>query len=215
MTYLSRSRSYFIAAGAFAFALGACSSADDDGNSDGNSDGNDSGGMTAGGSSAGGGAGVTAGGTGGTTGGAGTGASGGEPGTGGTGGGPVCTGISNGAPCTPEGGVCEDLICGLLDTGSRSCTCTAAGWDCLRCAFPPEVEIVQEPAEALPLCEGVVEDAPCTEAPYLCRLTEADDTDVCGCYEDYVNNSSGATIWDCDSPPNTWATCADGAAWCG
>jgi hypothetical protein len=63
-----------------------------------------------------------------------------------------------------------------------------------------------EPEEPLEACEDrdspVVEDAPCAMSCDRCMTAGGE---VCACWEGFTD-SSGLTVWDCDSPPNFWAT---------
>jgi len=149
------------------------------------------------------------GGAGGTTGGTGTGGTGtGGTGTGGTGGGttvpPECKGISTGKACTPEGQACPNLVCGLGDSGSRSCNC-ATNWSCTACDWTnsPFAWAKAKPAGTT-TCTGAEQDGiACGTLDATCE--GAANGEACVCYID----DEGAQIWDCDKPPGTWAAAAN------
>jgi hypothetical protein len=169
---------------------------------------------TATGGTGGAGAGAT-GGTGGATGGTGgsTGATGGTGGstgaTGGTGGTgttvpPECKGIKTGMSCTPEGQACPNLVCGLGDSGSRTCNC-ASTWNCTACDWTnsPYAWAKSKPAN-ITTCSGAEQDGiACTMLDATCE--GAANGEACVCFLD----DEGAQIWDCDKPPGTWAAAAN------
>jgi hypothetical protein len=125
---------------------------------------------------------------------------GGSSSSGATGGTIVCTGISRDAPCEVEG-ECPGLVCGLLDIGSRDCTC-AGTWDCTSCAYPdPLPDILMPPEEPLEPCEGVVEGSPCPTSGERCALSE----EICACWDGFTSGA-GVMEWDCDDPPSVWTT---------
>jgi hypothetical protein len=136
-------------------------------------------------------------GAGGTTAGT-TGTGGGTAGTGGND--PACKGISTGMACTPEGTNCPVLMCGLADSGSRSCNC-ATTWSCTSCDFTNS-PFKDKPAN-ITTCTGTEADKiPCTELNAVCE--GAAGGEVCACFTD----DEGAQIWDCDKAPTSWAAAA-------
>jgi hypothetical protein len=166
------------------------------------------GGDTATGGTGGAGASGGTGGAGGSTGGTGTGGSTGGTGTGGTGGGttvpPECKGISTGKACTPEGQACPNLVCGLGDSGSRSCDC-ATNWMCSACDWTnsPFAWAKSKPTDIVP-CSGAEQDGiTCATLDATCE--GAANGEACVCYID----DEGEQIWDCDKPPGTWAAPAN------
>jgi hypothetical protein len=155
---------------------------------------------TGGGASGSGGAAGTGGGASGSGGAAGTG--GGAAGTGG-GGAIVCEGIRSNMPC-PTAGVCENLACGLADTGTRTCTC-ATTWMCSSCMFPMGADapgIILPPAEGETIepCEAsIMDETPCDAAAAMgnpvtrCR---AANMEICACWM-----MEGMPMYDCDDAP--------------
>lgn len=181
----------------------ACSSADtpegddDDGTTGGTSSGATGG---TGGSTAGTGAGGT-GATGGAGAAGGTGATGGTAPTGGAGGAggvnsdPECKGIRSNMPCMPEGKDCQSLVCGLADSGTRSCLC-ATNWSCMPCDFTNSM-FRDRPAE-IPACPPeAADEVACTQLGLVCG---PNGSEYCACYQD----ATDGLIWDCDSPPSSW-----------
>jgi hypothetical protein len=160
-----------------------------------------------GGAGAAGGTGGATGGAGGTTGG--TGGTGGTTagGTGGAGGGtvpPECKGISTGKACTPEGQACPNLVCGLGDSGSRSCDCMT-NWVCSSCDWTnsPFAWAKAKPANITPCTGAEQDDIPCGTLDATCE--GAANGEACVCYLD----DESEQIWDCDRPPGTWAAPAN------
>lgn len=85
----------------------------------------------------------------------------------------------------------------MADTGTRTCTCASAVWDCTSCAWTePYDPIAEPPTDPLPACAG-------TEADGVACETSADRCDngeeVCACYDD-----DGELVWDCDDAPSFW-----------
>jgi hypothetical protein len=161
------------------------------------SDGTSGGSGGAGGSGASGGAGGSTGGS--ATGGTGTGGS-----SSGTGGGattdPNCKGISTGAACANMGLHCEPLVCGLGDSGSRTCDCNGT-WSCTACNWDntPYAWAMAKPAD-ITTCTGTEQDgASCPTLDATCE--GAPNNEACVCYLD----DEDSQIWDCDKPPGTWA----------
>jgi hypothetical protein len=152
-----------------------------------------------------GGTGGATGGTGGTTGG--TGGTGGSStaGTGGTGTvPPECKGIRTNMACSPEGQACPNLVCGLGDSGTRSCNC-ATNWSCTACdwANSPYEWAKSKPAN-ITTCTGAEQDGiACTTLDATCE--GAANGEACVCFLD----DEGTQIWDCDKPPGTWAAPAN------
>jgi hypothetical protein len=178
-----------------------CSSAETPAGDDSATGGTGGAGATGGAGGATGGAGGTTGGTGGATGGT------GGTATGGSGGGvipPECKGISTGKACTPEGQACPNLVCGLGDSGSRSCDCMT-NWVCSSCDWTnsPYAWARSKPADITP-CTGSEQDgSACTTVDATCE--GASNGEACVCFLD----DEGALIWDCDRPPGTWAAAAN------
>lgn len=155
-----------------------------------------------------GGTGGASGGTGGSTGGSG-GTTGGTSGTGGGAGAstdPACKGISSNAMCTNVGLSCPGLVCGLGDSGARTCDCTGT-WACTACnwdntTFP---WAMSKPADITP-CLGTEQDKiACTTLDATCENGGNGGTEACVCFLDDEDNQ----IWDCDRPPGTWAAAAN------
>lgn len=151
--------------------------------------------------------------TGGTTGGTGTGGAtggtgGATGGAGGTGGGttvpPECKGISTGKACTPEGQACPNLICGLGDSGTRTCNC-ATNWMCTPCNWDntPYEWARAKPAGIMPCTGSEADGVSCGTLDATCEGAAAGE--ACVCFID----DEGAQIWDCDKPPGTWAAPAN------
>ncbi len=147
-----------------------------------------------------GGTGGTTGGTGGTTGGTG-GTSSGSGGTSGTANtDPNCKGIKTNMACPNEGLHCDNLVCGLGDSGTRVCDC-ATNWSCTACDFSasPFDWAKSKPADITP-CTGAEQDTvPCATLGATCE--GAANGEACVCFLD----DESAQIWDCDKPPSTWA----------
>lgn len=142
----------------------------------------------------------TTGGTGGSTGGTGTGGAGGT----GTTVPPECKGIKTGMACTPEGQACPNLVCGLGDSGTRTCNC-ATNWSCTACDWTnsPFPWAKSKPAGTT-TCTGAEQDGiTCTTLDATCE--GAANGEACVCYLD----DEGMQIWDCDKPPGTWAAAAN------
>lgn len=155
---------------------------------------------------------ATTGGTSGTTGGA-AGTTGGTTGTTGGASGacvqqelPVipaeCRGIRTGMPCMAPavpGTVCNDGLCGVADSGRRSCTCdaTTGNWMCSSCSY--DASPFKCPPAGLTACTTEVENQGCASPCAVCQK----GTEVCACFWD----DEGALIWDCDGPPSSWNSC--------
>ena len=107
---------------------------------------------------------------------------------------PNCRSI--GVTCI-DGTICEPLVCGIADSGVRSCWCTTPDWECTPCDFsngsfrdPPDV-IEACPAEAM-------DEVPCTDELTVCGPVE--NGEYCACW---LNPSDGLS-WDCDDAPPHW-----------
>jgi hypothetical protein len=108
---------------------------------------------------------------------------------------PECLGIKSNAACLPEGKSCPNLVCGLADTGRRSCNC-ATVWTCSACDYTNS-PFRDAPCD-LPACSPEVADVvPCAELHTVCSAVGGE---VCACYLDPVDG----LIWDCDRPPSSW-----------
>lgn len=109
---------------------------------------------------------------------------------------PECKGIKSNMACPIEGKQCPDLVCGLADSGRRSCTC-ATNWVCTSCDYTNSpfkdrpLDIQQCPPDA-------ADEAPCLNQNVVCGPV---GSEYCACYFDARD---GALAWDCDSPPPTW-----------
>jgi hypothetical protein len=161
-----------------------------------------------------GGTGGSTGGTGGSTGGTGgsTGGTGGSTGgTGGSTGGtgavvpPECKGIKTGMACTPEGQACPNLVCGLGDSGTRSCNC-ATNWSCTPCDWTNSqfAWAKSKPADIQPCTGTEADEVACPRLDATCEGAGG-GTEACVCFLD----DEGMQIWDCDKPPGTWAASAN------
>jgi hypothetical protein len=180
----------------FAAAGAACSSADTP-----EDDGGDTGGGTSGSAGTaptGGSAGTPSGGSAGTPSGGSAGTAAG--GTAGTGNPAGCTGISRGSACPTEGQMCPGLLCGLADSGTRSCNCVGLIWECESCSFvgawtenPPTT-----PIEPCP--DGIDDEVACTEAQDHLICAPNVNGDTCACW---LSPSDGQS-WDCDARPSSW-----------
>lgn len=119
-------------------------------------------------------------------------------GVGGTGGvnvNPECKGIANNAPCTTDGLMCPNLVCGLADSGRRTCNC-ATNWSCTTCDYTNS-PFRDRPA-MIPMCPaGIGDEVTCTQLNTVCGPVASE---YCACYE----NPLDGLIWDCDSPPSSW-----------
>ena len=119
-------------------------------------------------------------------------------GVGGTGGvntNPECKGISNNQPCVTEGLQCANLICGLADSGRRTCNC-ATNWSCTACDYTSS-PFRDRPA-IIPACPaGIGDEVTCTQENSVCGPV---GSEYCACYQ----NPADGLIWDCDNPPSTW-----------
>jgi hypothetical protein len=186
---------------AAAAGLPGCSSADepeDNGEETGGSAGSGAGTPSSGGSAgtpaSGGSAGTPA-----SGGSAGTPASGGSAGTaaGGTAGAnAMCTGVRSNMPCPMDGLVCENLVCGLADSGRRTCNC-ATNWACMSCDYTGAWTEMM-PATIEPCPAGVADEVACTTDMTICGPQT--NGEYCACW---MSPSDGQS-WDCDSPPSTW-----------
>jgi hypothetical protein len=182
--------------GAFT-GLAGCSSAD-------NQEDAGTGGSSGTGSSTGG-TGTATGGTGTATGGTGTATGGTGTDTGGTGsstGGmtgtnsdPECKGISTGAACPIQGKSCPNLVCGLADSGTRSCDC-ATNWTCTSCDYTNSW-IKDKPADIQTCPAEAADGVDCLNVMQVCGPV---GTEYCACYED----AKDGLVWDCDKAPSSW-----------
>lgn len=155
--------------------------------------------VTAGGASTAGGA-TSAGGTGGATG---SGAGGALS---------MCTGIGSDETC-PMAGSCENLLCGIADTGTRTCVCdpnhmecdpgnSPPCWECSSCAWGTDAPAwVQSPPAEIVMCEATaVDDAPCPTESAVC-LSVNNPEEFCACW---LRDTADMLIWDCDDAPSHW-----------
>lgn len=142
--------------------------------------------------------------TGGTVPSGGTVAAGGSTPAGGTGGtngargpsDPQCRGARSNLSCVFEGKLCEDLTCGLAESGVRHCHC-ATYWQCTACDFT-DSPFRDRPPLILPCRSEVADEVPCDQPNTLCGpLTSSE---YCACYED----AADGLIWDCYLPPSSW-----------
>jgi hypothetical protein len=110
---------------------------------------------------------------------------------------PECTGIKTGEACPTEGTHCEPLVCGLADTGRRTCDCTGLIWTCTPCDFTESP--FKDRLECTPACTGAeVDKAGCTVQGAVCD--GATGGEACACWPDDESD----LIWDCDKPPSSW-----------
>jgi len=117
-------------------------------------------------------------------------------GTGGSAGGASCVGIKSGSPCAPDGAQCPNMICGLADTGRRTCNCMTT-WSCTSCNFGSGRFATQPPGIAI--CgAGTADEVACSDASLVCGPQAG--SEYCACYLDPADG----LIWDCDAPPSTW-----------
>jgi hypothetical protein len=110
---------------------------------------------------------------------------------------PECQGIKTGEACPTEGTHCEPLVCGLADTGRRTCDCTGLLWTCTPCDFTESP--FKDRLACTPACTGAeVDKAGCTVQGAVCD--GATGGEACACWPD----DEGDLIWDCDKPPSSW-----------
>lgn len=110
---------------------------------------------------------------------------------------PECQGIKTGEACPTEGTHCEPLVCGLADTGRRTCDCTGLIWTCTPCDFAESP--FKDRLACTPTCTGAeVDKAGCTVQGAVCD--GATGGEACACWPD----DEGDLIWDCDKPPSSW-----------
>jgi hypothetical protein len=123
--------------------------------------------------------------------------SGGTTATGGTSGGNTddCKGISRDDPCESQGLECPDLVCGLADSGSRSCNC-ATTWMCSMCDYSNSW-LQEMPTDIVACPDTAADEEPCTTNMQVCGPV---GNEYCACYMD----AQDGLIWDCDSPPTSW-----------
>jgi len=111
---------------------------------------------------------------------------------------PACLGIRPDMPCALEGVTCGSLICGLADTGSRSCTC-ATEWTCDECDYTQSP--FRAPPPTLFACPPeVMDDVPCSEAQIACGPLP--NGEVCVCF--WEPTCASGLSWDCGPPPPGW-----------
>jgi hypothetical protein len=110
---------------------------------------------------------------------------------------PACKSISSNMACSPTGTMCPDKLCGIADTGIRSCSCTDGLWKCVPCSF--ECSPFKNPPATVPACAGQTKGATC-QASERGNVCSESATRICACWED----DEGALIWDCDSRPSSW-----------
>jgi len=111
---------------------------------------------------------------------------------------PECTGIKTNMACPTEGTHCEPLVCGLADSGRRTCDCTGLIWMCSACDFSNSP--FKDRLDCTPQCTGAeVDKASCTVQGAVCD--GATGGEACACWPD----DEGELIWDCDKPPSSWA----------
>lgn len=103
--------------------------------------------------------------------------------------------------CPMEGAVCAGLPCGVSDVGRRQCTCTGGFWSCQPCMYPSGTDcpIIAKPTSPLPACTAaMLEDTACTASRGE-RCMQG--SQVCICWPD----DEGEVLWNCDTPPSSWA----------
>lgn len=143
--------------------------------------------------------------------------------TAGAGGGPAldCSSPSSTTPClaSQAGAQCENVKCGVLRSGSRTCTCdgTTMMFDCPTCVFACAATLcADDPVLSKPpggIMDPSIEDCPAVvpgdgkpcgtfAEGYRCA-NKSDPAGVrnrlCGC-----GSRDGKVAWDCDSVPGFW-----------
>jgi len=109
---------------------------------------------------------------------------------------PSCRGIATGNACVNAGLHCESLLCGLADSGRRTCDCRAT-WACSACDFTGSV--YAERPGSISECTGFEQDrVACAVLGAVCLGAAAGE--ACACYLDDECNQ----VWDCDKPPPGW-----------
>ncbi len=118
----------------------------------------------------------------------------------------ACGSVKNLGACTTAGQVCGDLVCGIGDSGRRSCTCTAAlTWDCPagQCDFS-QSQFKDKTTLTKSQCAGTeIDKAACgtsggSPIP-LCGMCEGlPSGEICVCVWD---SSKSKQYLDCDKPP--------------
>jgi hypothetical protein len=89
------------------------------------------------------------------------------------------------------------LICGIADSGRRTCTCMANDWTCTDCDFSNGASA--EPPSVIEECPpDVVDELPCTNELSVCGPTDIGE--YCACWQ----SPSDGLSWDCDDPPPHW-----------
>lgn len=109
-----------------------------------------------------------------------------------------CKGIKANTACLVMGKACPNLLCGIADSGRRKCDCDAATgmWKCEPCNYEKS-GFKTKPADIQPCTAGRKDKDVCTTECTVCSLS----AEYCACAKD----DEGALIWDCDSPPTSWA----------
>jgi len=117
-----------------------------------------------------------------------------ETGAGGTGNDPPeCAEIVRNTTCLGVGVTCDDLPCGIADTGRRECACTGI-WECTSCDLTnsPVRDLVGPFRECT---DEIVDGVRCSTEWDLCGPTVSGE--YCACYV----GPEGRLIWDCDVMP--------------
>jgi hypothetical protein len=109
---------------------------------------------------------------------------------------PECKGIRNGMACAFEGKHCAGLICGLADSGRRTCDC-ATTWACTTCDYTNS-PFRDRPAMIPPCPADAADEAFCTQEKFVCGPVAP--AEYCACYSDPTDG----LIWDCDNAPSSW-----------
>ena len=108
---------------------------------------------------------------------------------------PECKGIKSNMVCLPEGKLCENLLCGIADSGRRACAC-ATYWSCTTCDYTNSP--FRDPPARIPACPpDVADEVACAQENTVCGPV---GIEYCACYAD----ATDGLIWDCDDPPTTW-----------
>jgi hypothetical protein len=112
---------------------------------------------------------------------------------------PNCKGISNMGACTMDGLHCENLVCGLGDSGARECDCSGV-WTCTACSWEnTQFEWARAKPADITTCTGTEQDTvPCPTLDATCE--GAPNNEACVCILD-----DDEQVWDCDRPPGTWS----------
>ena len=107
-----------------------------------------------------------------------------------------CKGTKSGMACTVEGTDCPGLVCGIADSGTRSCKCET-NWVCAPCDFTNSP--FKDKPRDIGTCTIEQDKVECATEGAACE--GAPGGEVCVCFRD----DEQQLIWDCDKAPTTWA----------